>query len=104
MAIPATPEAHRKRKEDVRRKFERESGKTGGNGQFGENGESFKRGKVDWEAKFRSMGLDFETEWRNALKENLVLMRNGEQEMKKVDELTERKPRRGLHHNATIVG
>jgi len=61
-------------------------------------------GGRDWTKEFAAMGLDFETEWKNALKENLVLMRNGEAEMKKVDELAKRPPRSGLRHNATNVG
>jgi len=55
-------------------------------------------------AEFAAMGLDFEAEWKTALRENLVLMRNGEAEMRKVDELAKRPPRSGLRHNATNVG
>ena len=61
-------------------------------------------GGRDWASEFAAMGLDFETEWKTALKENLVLMRNGKAEMRKVDELAKRPPRSGLRHNATNVG
>lgn len=94
LAIPASPEAHERRREEIRRKMEENaSGESAGNRQG-----------VNWEEKFRSMGLDFDTEWKNALKENLVLMRSGEGDMKRVEELAKRKPRGGLRHNATVVG
>jgi len=103
MKIPASAEAHRKRREKVRAKYGSGtgSGSFGGSGSFSGSGSG---GSADWEAKFREMGLDFETEWKKALKENLVLMRDGEAEMRKVDDLAKKKPRMGLRHNATNVG
>ena len=68
------------------------------------HGSGTKFGSRNLAAEFAAMGLDFEAEWKTALKENLVFMRNGEAQMRKVDELAKRPPRSGLRHNATNVG
>ena len=82
MRIPVSPEAHRKRQEKRRSDGERR----------------------DLGAKFKNMGLDFDEEWKKALRENLVMMRNGEEDWSKVDKLAKRPVRGGLKHNATHVG
>ena len=62
------------------------------------------RNLVDFKAHLQSKGLDFDAEWRVALKENLAMMQSGEQDMRRVDDLVETPPRGGLRHNATKVG
>ena len=87
LAIPASGDTHRKH----RRKQEKAT-------------EEARSNLVDFQAHLQSKGLDFDAEWRAALKENLAMMRTGEQDMRRVDDLVKRPARGGLRHNATKVG
>jgi len=60
--------------------------------------------KVNWTERFASMGLDFEVEWREALRENLFMMRNGERDFKKVENLMKQPVRKGMDNRAVKMG
>ena len=100
LAVPASSEAHDRRREEIRRNTEREENVK--KSESGKTGSRYR--KENLEDKFRKMGLDFESEWKSALKENLVLMRNDEVDKKRVERLLNRMPRGGLRHNNTVVG
>ena len=58
----------------------------------------------DWVLKFRSLEFNLDEEKKSVLKQSLITMRDGKEEVEKVETLMKRPVRRGLRHNATTVG
>lgn len=57
---------------------------------------------VNWEEKFREKGLDLEEESKAALEMNLAMMRTGERDFRKVDELHRKPPVGGRRFNIPV--